>query len=139
MVDGDVREDLPASVITSEPSSLLEYSWGPYVLRWELAPIGVDTDTIDTNTIDTNTIVPGHTAGTRLTLQHTVAGRDWIPNAAAGWHLWLLVAERLLNGHPIDPIRGRAALNHDWASLNEAYATQLGIPATGWPEHTTHQ
>jgi len=26
MVDGDVREDLPASVITSEPPSLLEYS-----------------------------------------------------------------------------------------------------------------
>jgi uncharacterized protein YndB with AHSA1/START domain len=49
MVDGDVRHDLPASVTTSEPSSLLEYSWGPDVLRGELVPIGVDTDTIDTN------------------------------------------------------------------------------------------
>lgn len=72
--------------------------------------------------------------GTRLTLRHVVAGRDWITKAAAGWHLCLMVDERLLDGHPIDPIRGRDALNHGWADLNQAYAAELGIPATGLPE-----
>ena len=88
----------------AEPPSLLEYTWGTDVLRWELAPAG---------------------AGTELTLRHTVAGADWLPKAAAGWHLCLAVAERLLDGDPIDPIRGQAAMDFGWQALNDAYAAEL--------------
>ena len=127
VVDGDVRQDVPATVTRSEPHTLLEYTWGTDVLRWELAatdptdpavaaaptdggpgrPANASTATGRTATGSTAT---GST-GTRLTLRHTVAGRDWIPKAAAGWHLCLVVAERLLDGHPIDPIRGQDALH----------------------------
>jgi len=126
MVDGDVRQDLPATVTTSEPHTLLEYTWGTDVLRWELAAIGIDPANGDTTR-----------TGTRLTLRHTVSGRDSIPKAAAGWHLCLIVAERLLDGRPVGPIRGRAALDHGWAELNQAYAAKLGIPATESPDAGT--
>ena len=38
MLDGDVREDLPARVARAERPRLLEYTWGTDRLRWELAP-----------------------------------------------------------------------------------------------------
>ena len=110
-------------------------------MRWELAPIRVDTGTTVTGdpTGPGDATLPGHTTGTRLTPQHSVGGRDWVPKAAAGWHLCLLVAERFLDGHPVDPIRGRAALDRGWASLNEAYAAQLRVPATGLPGDPAQQ
>ena len=73
-------------------------------------------------------------AGTRLTLAHTVGDREWVPKVAAGWHLCLDVAERLLAGQPIEPIRGHDAMNYGWERLHDAYAEALGIPATGRPE-----
>ena len=106
MIDGDVTEDLPAKVTRAEPPRLLEYSWGGDLLRWELTP----TD-----------------RGTRVTLEHTVEGRDWMPKAAAGWHLCLDVAERLLDGHPVGPIRGGDARNYGWDELNDAYAAKLRV------------
>jgi len=104
MVDGDIREDLPATVIRAEPPRLLEYTWGEDRLRWELEPI------------------PG---GTRLTLCHVVTDPDLIPKVAAGWHLCLVVAERLLDGRPTGPIRGMDAMNYGWQDLNDAYAKRL--------------
>jgi len=104
MVDGDTTVDLPATVLRAEPPSLLEYTWGDDVLRWELQPTA---------------------AGTRLTLRHTVAGQDWLPKAAAGWHLCLDVAERLLDGDPVPLVRGQAALNYGWQDLHDAYAKEL--------------
>lgn len=115
MIDGDVAEDLSATVTRTERPTLLEYSWGTDLLRWELAP-----------TAD----------GTRLTLLHTIKDRDWVPKVAAGWHLCIDVAERLLDGEPIGPIRGSEALNFGWGRLNEAYADRLDIPATGLPSET---
>jgi uncharacterized protein YndB with AHSA1/START domain len=112
MIDGEQREDLAASVRRAEPPNLLEYTWGTGLLRWELAA----TDT-----------------GTRLTLRHTVEGRDWIPKVAAGWHLCLVVAERLLDGEPIGPIRGEDARNYGWDELHDAYAEKLAIPGSGYP------
>jgi uncharacterized protein YndB with AHSA1/START domain len=106
MIDGDTAEDLPAEVTRAEPPSLLEYTWGTDVLRWELAPIE---------------------SGTELTLRHTVAGADWLSKAAAGWHLCLVVAERLLDGDPIGPIRGQAAMNYGWQALDDAYAARLDV------------
>jgi uncharacterized protein YndB with AHSA1/START domain len=106
MIDGEIAEDLPASVRRAEPPTLLEYTWGDGVVRWELAATEV---------------------GTRLTLQHTVDGRDWVPKVAAGWHLCLVVAEHLLDGQPIGPIRGQDAMNYGWQELHDDYADKLGI------------
>jgi uncharacterized protein YndB with AHSA1/START domain len=106
MIDGDKTEDLPASVLRAEPPSLLEHTWGGDVLRWELTEID---------------------AGTRLTLRHTIDDRTWAPKVAAGWHLCLVVAERLLDGRPIEPIRGEEARRFGWDELNERYAERLGI------------
>ena len=107
MIDGDTSEDLPAAVTRVEPPNLLEYTWGDDRLRWELRPTA---------------------AGTRLTLHHTVhLGPDWLPKVAAGWHLCLLVADRLLAGSPIPPIRGQDALNYGWSTLADAYAAALDL------------
>jgi uncharacterized protein YndB with AHSA1/START domain len=113
MIDGDVAEDLPATVSRADPPSLLEYTLGGDLLRWELAAEG---------------------SGTRLTLRHTVQSTDWLPKVAAGWHLCLLVAERLLDGRPIAPIRGEDARNFGWEELHDAYAEVLGVARRGRPE-----
>jgi uncharacterized protein YndB with AHSA1/START domain len=39
MIDGDVSEDLPATVTRLEPPRLLEYTWGADLLLWELEPV----------------------------------------------------------------------------------------------------
>jgi uncharacterized protein YndB with AHSA1/START domain len=110
MIDGDVAEDLPATVTHAEPPTLLEYTWGEDLLRWELAPTE---------------------RGTRLTLQHTIQDRDWVPKVAAGWHICLVVAELLLDGTPFGPVRGEDARNYGWDDLNKAYADTLGIATSG--------
>jgi uncharacterized protein YndB with AHSA1/START domain len=112
MIDGDTFEDLPASVSRAERPTLLEYTLGTDLLRWELTAI--DT-------------------GTRLTLRHTVEDRDLVPKVAAGWHLCVAVAEHLLDGRPVGPIRGENARNYGWDELHDAYAKKLGIAGTGWP------
>jgi uncharacterized protein YndB with AHSA1/START domain len=105
MIDGDVRVELPlAEVRVAEPPTLLEYTWGADLLRWELAPL------------------PN---GTRLTLRHTVADRDMLSKVAAGWHLCLDVADLLLDGRLIGPIRGAKALDYGWDKLRDAYAQRL--------------
>lgn len=81
-------------------------------MRWELTPVD---------------------AGTQLTLLHTVEDREWVPKVAAGWHLCLDVAEHLMDGDPIGPIRGEDAVNYGWTELNAAYADKLSIPNTGLP------
>jgi uncharacterized protein YndB with AHSA1/START domain len=106
MIDGDVSEELRAQVVRAERPNLLEYSWGDDLLRWELSATE---------------------SGTELTLRHTIADREFLAKAAAGWHLCLDVMEHLLDGAPIGPIRGRDAMNHGWEELHEAYAADLGI------------
>lgn len=113
MID-DEPEDMAAEVVRAEPPALLEHTFGTDLLRWELAATGT---------------------GTRLTLRHTVDDRGWIPKVAAGWHICLDVAERLLDGRPIPPIRGAAAVDFGWSELNDRYAQRFGIPSTGVPEH----
>jgi uncharacterized protein YndB with AHSA1/START domain len=114
MIDGDTTEDLPATVTRADAPTLLEYALGSDLVRWELAATE---------------------SGTRLALRHTVEGRDWVPKVAAGWHLCLDVAELLLDGRPIGPIRGDEARNYGWDELNQAYAEKLSIPVTKLPEH----
>lgn len=110
MLDSE-QPDIPTAVTRADPPRLLEYGWqleqfGRSVLRWELEPCA---------------------GGTRLTLRQTIRDRDWIPKVAAGWHLCLFVAERLLQGRPIAPIIGETALAHGWARLRDAYAARLHI------------
>jgi len=104
MIDGDRRDETPATVTRADRPVLLEYTWGGDVLRWELAPI--DT-------------------GTRLCLRHTVDDRGWAPKVAAGWHICLAVADLLLDGRPVGPIRGTQARDYGWDALNDAYAERL--------------
>jgi uncharacterized protein YndB with AHSA1/START domain len=109
MIDGDVAEELPITVRRSEPPTLLEYTWGGDLLCWELAPTE---------------------RGTRLTLRHTTAeNRAMVPTMAAGWHICLVVADRLLDGRPVGPIRGHDALNYGFQELSEGYSAKLGIEA----------
>jgi len=104
-MDGDDAADsTPAEVTQCEPPSLLEYTWGPGLVRWELAPDG---------------------DGTLLTLRHTIDDRERLPMTAAGWHLCLAVADHLLAGDPIGPIRGQEAKEWGWDELNEAYRAVL--------------
>lgn len=107
MLDAEPAENLPASVRRADPPTLLEYTWGTDLLRWELTPTEL---------------------GTRLTLRHTMDDRDWVTKVAAGWHLCLVVAERLLDGRPIPPIRGEDARRHGFEALEKSYATHLPTP-----------
>ncbi len=113
MTDGDATEEYPAIVSRAEPPRLLEYTWGDDLLRWELAPHGV---------------------GTRLTLRHSMESRDWVPRTAAGWHLCLVVVERMLDGRPVGRIVGSEAKKYGWERVHDAYAAALGIAGKGWPE-----
>jgi uncharacterized protein YndB with AHSA1/START domain len=106
MIDGDTRTDTPATVRRAEPFTLLEYTWGDDLLRWELEPLG---------------------AGTRLTLRHTLAEPEMIAMVAAGWHLCVVVAEHLLDGRPIGVIRGQDAMAYGWEDLRAGYAQTFGI------------
>ena len=103
-VDRDEAEHLPSTVRRADPPKHLEYTWGGGLLRWRLddAP-----------------------CGTRLTLRHTVDDRETGLDVAAGWHLCLAVAERLMDGDPVGSIVGPAALDHGWTELRAAYADRL--------------
>jgi uncharacterized protein YndB with AHSA1/START domain len=108
MIDGEATEDLHTTVTRADPPELLEYDWGGDALRWQLADNGA--------------------GGTRLTLHHTLKDRTVAPKAAAGWHLCLDVADALLAGTPVGPIRGEEARQFGWDDLNQAYAATLDIP-----------
>jgi uncharacterized protein YndB with AHSA1/START domain len=104
MIDRDTRLALPAEVLQAVPPRLLEYSWGEDRLRWELE---------------------AHGRGTTLTLRHTLAKPDMDAMVAAGWHLCLVVLDRMLGGDPVGPIRGRDAMAHGFEDLRDAYAEKF--------------
>jgi hypothetical protein len=45
---------------------------------------------------------------------------------AAGWHICLDTMQRRLDGADVRAVRGRAAMDHGWAQLRDAYAAKLG-------------
>jgi uncharacterized protein YndB with AHSA1/START domain len=104
MVDGDQRDDLPATVHRVEAPSLLEYTWGDDLLRWELEPVG---------------------DGTRLTLRHTLRTPDMADQVAAGWHICFDQLDQVADGRPVTAIRGHAAMDHGWADLRARYAEKF--------------
>jgi uncharacterized protein YndB with AHSA1/START domain len=113
MAGGKAAEKMPAVIRRADAPRVLEYTWGDDLLRWELEPTA---------------------SGTRLSLSHTLADRAWVPKTAAGWHICLDVADRHMSGDPVGRIVGDEARQHGWEKLNGAYAEQLGIASTGWPE-----
>ena len=106
MTDGVETMDFPTTVSSAEVPTLLEYTWGDDLLRWELT---------------------GVAAGTRLVLRHTVDSTDWLPKVAAGWHLCLAVVDRQLAGDAIGPIVGDEAMAYGWQRLHDAYAVALAV------------
>jgi uncharacterized protein YndB with AHSA1/START domain len=106
MIDGEDEVALPAKVSHCEPPRVLEYTWGDDVLRWQLEPTAT---------------------GTRLTLQHTTDDPTMVPKVAAGWHLCLAVADRLLDGRPFGPIVGDTAMQYGWQRLHDEYADAVGL------------
>jgi uncharacterized protein YndB with AHSA1/START domain len=97
-------------VTRADPPKLLEYNWGGFDLRWELAAVG---------------------GGTRLTLWHNIA-RNFISMGAAGWHICFDVLDNLLSGHPIGRIVAGQAMDFGWSRLNAEYAQQFGIEVPKW-------
>jgi hypothetical protein len=95
-----------AEVTVVQQPTLLEYTWGDEVVRWEL------------------TAIP---EGTSLTLRHTLSQPGMTSAVAAGWHICLDVADALLAGRPVGPIVGGTAREFGWDDLNEAYAKELGV------------
>ena len=93
-----------ATVTRVDPPHALEDRWDEDFLRWELEEIE---------------------GGTRLTLRHTTGGADMLPKLAAGWHICLDVADRLLDGHPVPVVRGEEAKKSGWRELHDAYAAEL--------------
>ena len=111
MAGGGEDETLPAQVRRAEAPRVLEYTWGPDLLRWDLEPTE---------------------SGTRLTLRHTVEDKPWLPKVAAGWHICLDVLDLLLDGKQLGRIAGPDA-KAEWEPLNAEYAKRLGVDDTGWP------
>lgn len=107
MTDQENGSASDGEIVTLEPHRLLSYSWGDELLTWELKPAG---------------------SGTELTLRHKTKTPESLPSFAAGWHICLTVAERLLDGRPIGRIVGKDALDYGWEELNAAYEAQLAAP-----------
>ena len=110
MIDGMSEEQFESKVTRAIAPEVLEYTWGDTNLVWELKPEG---------------------DGTRLTLRHTVQSPDWVPKVAAGWHLCLCVAEKMMDGNPIGPIIGMDAMNYGWQELHDEYAAEMDIELSG--------
>src|SRR5216684_821219 len=72
------------TVTRADAPKVLEYNWGGFDMRWELAVLG---------------------GGTRLTLWTNI-DRRFISMGAAGWHICFDVLERPLAGQPIGRIVG---------------------------------
>lgn len=102
--------------------------WSPFTADRDLDTVGDATLTmIDADTTDDSPATV-HRAEPPVLLEYT-----W-GTVAAGWHLCLVVAERLLAGQPIPAIRGRDAMRYGWPELHEQYARRLVVRGTGWPE-----
>jgi uncharacterized protein YndB with AHSA1/START domain len=113
MLDGGNGEpaDIPSVVFVADTPHSLEHSWADDTIAWSLSN-------------------DDQRHGTRLELRQTLANDSFASAVAAGWHLCLDVAESVLDGHPVPPIRGAAAMDHGWADLNRRYATALGVKPT---------
>jgi uncharacterized protein YndB with AHSA1/START domain len=103
-------------VMRADAPRLLEYNWGGFDMRWELAPLG---------------------DGTRLTLWTNI-DRRFISMGAAGWHIAFDVLDHLLSGNPIGRIVGPDAMKFaGWQRLNAEYAKQFGVETPNWSSNAS--
>ena len=103
-------EAFDGEMLAFEPPSLIEFGWGPDVIRIELHP------------------VPG---GTELTLIHIFAERGKGARDAAGWHVCLSGLAAYLAGDPA-PEDAMA----EWKAIHPRYVAHFGPEAAviGPPE-----
>src|SRR5262245_59434325 len=102
------QDPVDAEVLLSDPPRELVHRWGGHLLRWTLAP----TPT-----------------GSRLTLEHTFDEPSGHGSYGAGWHLCLAVLVLVLDGHRVERVVGRRALDYGWAELNDRYAAATASAA----------
>jgi len=109
MIDGDSTEDLAATVTRTERPRLLEHTWGSRAL--------------------------GTRRRRRRYAPHARAHRrDQGVGAQVCGRLAPLPRRRrarLLDGQPVEPIRGSEARNHGWDRLHDAYTEEFEIAGTG--------
>ena len=111
---GGSGDGFDGQMLVFDPPSVIEFTWGPDLLRIELEADG---------------------AGTLLTLTDTFDDEGKAARDAAGWHecLDLLVSD--LDGTP-PPAQGET-----WRRIHPVYVTTLGPeastigPPPGWEEH----
>lgn len=99
------------TVKRAEAPKVLEFSWGPQDLRFELEPNG---------------------AGTKLRIWHLIDKR-YIAMGAAGWHVSLDILDRALGGDPIGRLTGPSAMqNPGWQKLHAEYSKLFGVEMPKW-------
>ena len=103
---GPEPQQFSAVVRRADEPTVLEYTWGGDVLRWQLEEI---------------------VTGTRLTLYHTLEDRSWVSKVTAGWHICIDVLERALDGRPTGRIVADDARLVGWERLNAEYSEQFGV------------
>ena len=105
-----VAEAIDGEMLAYEPESLIEFRWGPDVVRIELRPVG---------------------EGTELTLLDTLEERGKAARDGAGWHTCLNALEATLDGDA----DSREHMNA-WAEVHPHYVESFGPEAAtiGPPE-----
>jgi len=107
LAEGARGTTFDGTVTLAQRPVALAHAWGRHRLHWELRLVG---------------------SGTELTLLHSLGEGDdeaELASLAAGWHLCLLVAERLLDGTPIGRIFGATALDYGFDDLQQRYESRL--------------
>ena len=98
------RTAYDGEVLTVEQPWRLHHRFGDDLLRWTLFE---------------------QAGGTRLVLHHTITDGDMRFMVAAGWHICVVVLDRLLAGAAIGPIVGEDALAYGFEDLRSGYEARL--------------
>ncbi|MBX3095500.1 MAG: SRPBCC domain-containing protein [Fimbriimonadaceae bacterium] len=106
MTDGPESDTYQEMVTAVTAPSLVEYTWGGDLLRWQLESVDM---------------------GTALTLRNRVSNAEWLSRVAAGWHICLQVMDHLAGGRDIPRIVGDEAKKHGWEELESLYRERLGL------------
>jgi uncharacterized protein YndB with AHSA1/START domain len=110
----DIAEPIDGEMLAYNPESLVEFSWGPDVVRIELRPVAEGTELTLLDTLE----------------EHGKAARD-----GAGWHGCLDALEAALGGDE----DARTQMNV-WAEVHPHYVEEFGPEAAtiGPPEGAKH-
>lgn len=106
----DLADPFDGEMLAYEPESVMEFSWGPDLVRIELRPVA---------------------DGTELTLLDTLEERGKAARDGAGWHTCLDALEAALAGEDEAP-----ANTDTWAAVHPHYVESFGPEAAtiGPPE-----